>query len=78
MIQTIDRQQMIIEKLPNLTTQQQQQVLEFIEFLQFKAKQTTKIETEPEPTSFLEAAKEFIGCVERPRDLSMRKKDLKI
>ena len=44
MIQTIDRQQTIIEKLPNLTTQQQQQVLDFIEFLQFQAKKTRNTE----------------------------------
>jgi hypothetical protein len=78
MIQAIDRQQIIIEKLPNLTTEQQQQVLDFIEFLQFKSSETRKTEAgEPEQISFLEAAKEFVGCVEGPRDLSMRKKDLK-
>jgi hypothetical protein len=77
MIQSIDRQQAIIEKLQNLTTEQQQQVLDFIEFLQFKASETRKTEEEQEPISFLEAAKEFVGCVEGPSDLSMRKKDLK-
>ena len=77
MLQAVDRKRMIIEELPNLTTEQQQQVLDFIEFLQFKTREARKIEEEQEPISFLEAAKEFVGCVEGSSDLSMKKKELK-
>jgi hypothetical protein len=45
--------------------------------LQFKAREARKIEEEQEPISFLEAAKEFVGCVEGSSDLSMKKKELK-
>jgi len=77
MLQAVDRKRMIVEELPNLTTEQQQQVLNFIEFLQFKAREARKVEEEQEPISFLEAAKEFVGCVEGSSDLSMKKKELK-
>jgi hypothetical protein len=77
MLQAVDRKRMIVEELPNLTTEQQQQVLDFIEFLQFKAREARKVEEEQEPISFLEAAKEFVGCVEGSSDLSMKKKELK-
>lgn len=78
MLQAIDIKEIIIEKLSSLTTEQQQQVLDFTEFLQFKAGKTINTEEERQkPISFLEAAKEFVGCVEGSSDLSMKKKELK-
>lgn len=78
MLQAIDLKQIIINKLSTLTSEQQQEVLYFIEFLQFKTGKTINIEEErQEPISFLEAAKEFVGCVEGSSDLSMKKKELK-
>ena len=64
------------EKLQTLTPQQQQSVIDFIEFLQFKA-QKTEI-TEEEPISAYESAKDLVGCVESGiGDLSYNKKYLK-
>jgi hypothetical protein len=47
-------------KLLELPLDKQQEVLDFIEFLQSKI-EPEKIE---EPVSFLEAAKEFAGCLD--------------
>ncbi|MEM1169175.1 MAG: DUF2281 domain-containing protein [Cyanobacteria bacterium P01_H01_bin.35] len=98
MTQAISQEQVILESLKNLTPQQQQEVLDFIEFLQSK---NQKIETstpkvvsiikvknngdfeiekpqEEEVISMLEAAQEFVGCLETGRnDLSLKKKELK-
>lgn len=65
--------QTILEKLQTLTPQQQQEVIDFIEFLQFKA-QKTEISEKEKPISFYEAAKEYIGCVDGgPGDLASNK-----
>lgn len=81
MIQTITRPQGIMEKIQNLSPQQMDKVLEFIEFLEYQAvkEEAETIETEnpQESISFAEAAKEFIGCVEGPENLSQMKKELK-
>lgn len=80
MTQAITRKQSILEQMQTLTPQQEQQVLDFIEFLKYQSNKTEIKKTEPEqvePISFYEAAKEFIGCVEGPEDLSQKKKDLK-
>jgi len=79
MTQAINQEQVILEKIKELTPQQQQEVLEFIEFLQFKAQKqgTPKDKEEEKPISFLEAAQEFIGCVDGgPGDLATNKKYL--
>ena len=77
MTQAIDREQTILEQIKGLTEQQQQEVLNFIEFLQFKAQKQDFQEEEKEPISAYEAAKEFIGCVESGiGDLSYNKKYL--
>ncbi len=78
MTPTITHQQEIIEQIQNLTPEQQDKVLEFIEFLQYKIRKSeTKsivVEQPEKPMSFAEAAKEFIGCVEGgPGDLSSNK-----
>jgi len=76
MIPATTHSQTILEKLNALTPQQQQEVIDFIEFLQFKA-QKTEI-TEEEPISAYESAKDLVGCVESGiGDLSYNKKYLK-
>ena len=75
MIPATTHSQTILEKLNALTPQQQQEVIDFIEFLQFKA-QKTEI-TEEEPISAYESAKDLVGCVESGiGDLSYNKKYL--
>ena len=69
--------QTILDKLNTLTNQQQQEVINFIEFLQFKAQKPQKNDEET-PISFYEAAKEYIGCVDGgPGDLGTNKEYLK-
>ncbi|MEH2260362.1 DUF2281 domain-containing protein [Nostoc sp.] len=79
MTQAIDKQQMIIDELKKLSPEKQQEVLNFIEFLQFKEmqKQDVQHKEEKEPISAYEAAKEFAGCVDGgPGDLATNKKYL--
>ncbi|MBG1271498.1 DUF2281 domain-containing protein [Nostoc sp. WHI] len=80
MTQAIDKEQMIIDEVKKLSPEKQQEVLNFIEFLQFKEMQKQeKIEDKAgeKQVSFLEAAKEFIGCVDGgPGDLATNKKYL--
>ncbi|MBO1350612.1 MAG: hypothetical protein EBE86_026000 [Hormoscilla sp. GUM202] len=81
MIQAVSKEQTILERLQTLTPQQQQSVLDFIEFLQFKTPKQEILETvedEEEVISMGEAAKEFIGCLDSGvGDLSMKKQELK-
>lgn len=75
MTQAITHEQTILEKIKKLTPQQQQEVIDFIEFLQFKA-QKTEI-SEEESISAYESAKDLVGCVESGiGDLSYNKKYL--
>ena len=79
MTQAIDKQQMIIDEFKKLSPEKQQEVLNFIEFLQFKEKQKQDVhhKEEKEPISAYEAAKEFAGCVDGgPGDLATNKKYL--
>ncbi|MEH2327677.1 hypothetical protein [Nostoc sp.] len=80
MTQAIDKEQMIIDEFKKLSTEKQQEVLNFIQFLQFKEMQKQEIIEDKEgekQISFLEAAKEFIGCVNGgPGDLATNKKYL--
>ncbi len=78
MTQAIEREQTILAQIKGLTEQQQQELLNFIEFLQFKAQKQDIQEEEKEEISAYEAAKEFAGCVDGgPGDLSTNKKYLK-
>ncbi len=66
--------QTIVERLNTLTPQQQQEVVQFIEFLQFKAQ---NIQGNAKPVSFYEVAQEYIGCVDGgPGDLATNKEYL--
>ncbi|NEQ78060.1 MAG: DUF2281 domain-containing protein [Okeania sp. SIO2C9] len=77
MTQAISYEKIILENVKNLTPQQQQEVLYFIELLHSK---NQKIETptpEKEPISAYEAAKQWVGCVDSGiGDLSYNKKYL--
>ncbi|NCR19752.1 MAG: hypothetical protein GPJ22_22335 [Microcystis aeruginosa LL13-03] len=76
MTQVTLRSQTIIEKLHSLTPQQQQAVIDFIEFLQFQADKK-EISLEEEPISAYEAAQDLAGCIESGiGDLSYNKKYL--
>ncbi|CCI04030.1 hypothetical protein [Microcystis aeruginosa] len=70
-------QQTILEKLQTLNPQQQQQVIEFIEFLQLKADKTAIHEEERE-ISALESAGDLVGCLDSGKgDLSLKKREFK-
>jgi len=60
-----------ISQLPNTATLNDIQAI-----LKFKLDKNI-IKAEPEPISFLEAAKDFIGCLEGPEDLSTNKDYMK-
>lgn len=78
MTQAISQEKTILETLKKLTPQQQQEVLDFIEFLQFKGQKQNLSGKEEEVISILEAAQEFVGCLESGiGDLSLKKKELK-
>ncbi|MFM7715082.1 MAG: hypothetical protein ACKO7A_20950 [Microcystis sp.] len=72
-----NHQQTILEKLQTLNPQQQQQVIEFIEFLQLKADKTAIHEEERE-ISALESAGDLVGCLDSGKgDLSLKKREFK-
>jgi hypothetical protein len=76
MAQATTHSQTILEKLQTLTPQQQQSVIDFIEFLQFKA-QKTEI-SEEEPISAYESAKDLVGCLDSGKgNLSLKKREFK-
>ncbi|MDB9421390.1 hypothetical protein [Microcystis aeruginosa] len=75
MTQAMTNEKTILEKLHTLTPQQQQSVINFIEFLQFKAQK--KEITEEEPIYAYESAKDLVGCVESgPGDLATNKEKM--
>ena len=68
-------QQRVLEALQHLSPLEQQEVLDFAEFLESKRGRSANNE-QPEPTavSFLDAARNYIGCLEGgPADLSTNK-----
>jgi hypothetical protein len=67
-----------IAKLKMLPFEKQQEVLDFIEFLQAKVNQQGGVRSNQQPgISALESAGELIGCVEGPEDLSTNPEYLK-
>lgn len=67
-----------IAKLKMLPFEKQQEVLDFIEFLQAKVNQQGGARSNQQPgISALEAAGDLIGCVEGPEDLSTNPEYLK-
>ena len=75
---TLPHLQIILEKLQILTPQQQQQeVNDFIDFLQSKADRT-EIDGEKEEISALESAGDLVGCLDSGKgNLSLKKKEFK-
>lgn len=67
----------IVDKLKTLTSEKQQEVLDFVEFLQTKTLQEEVKSQEREVVSALTLAQKWVGCVEGgPSDLSTNKKYL--
>lgn len=70
-----------IQKIQQLPPEQQKKAIEFVEFLEFQASRTlqpqTLIAPEIAKTSFADATKEFIGCLDSDlEDLSHNPKYL--
>ncbi len=67
-------QQQVLKILQILSPDEQQEVLDFVEFLKAKRQKlqpvTLSADNEAEKTSFHAAAGQFIGCAEGPTDLS--------
>jgi hypothetical protein len=63
-----------IEKLKRFSIETQQEVLQFMEFLEFRNQSFKKQKTD---TSALEAAETLVGCLEAAEDLSTNKDYLK-
>lgn len=67
-------EQIVLEKLKTLPPEKQQEVLDFVEFLQTKNVEGEKnVQDGEQVKSFLTLAQEVIGCVEGPADLSTNK-----
>lgn len=67
-------EQIVLEKLKTLPPEKQQEVLDFVEFLQTKTVGGEKnVQDGEQVESFLTLAQEVIGCVEEPSDLSTNK-----
>jgi Protein of unknown function (DUF2281) len=65
------------EKMRSLPPEKQQEVLDFIEFLQSKLAQQNINQEHQEPISFLTAAQQLAGCVDGgPGDLATNKQYL--
>lgn len=77
MIQAVSKEQTILESLQTLSPQQQQSVLDFINFLQSQKQKIEYPTVEEQPISAYEAAKEWVGSVDSGiGDLSYNKKYL--
>ncbi|MEB3210593.1 MAG: hypothetical protein VKL39_04535 [Leptolyngbyaceae bacterium] len=65
-------EQQVIEGLKGLSVPEQREVLDFVEFLQSKKQRLASVQPDAEKSavSFLEAAGNYIGCVEGLEDLS--------
>lgn len=69
-------EQTVVEKLKTLSPDKQQEVLDFVEFLQSKIHQEKYKSQQREPAvSALTLAQKWVGCIEGgPPDLSTNKK----
>ncbi|MFN6526745.1 hypothetical protein [Nostoc sp. ChiSLP03a] len=78
MTKAIGLEQIIAQKVLTLSKEQQQQVLDFVEFLQLKSPTVKFKHHDGTPMSALEAAGDLVGCVDSgPGDLSTNKEYLK-
>jgi hypothetical protein len=60
----------ILQTVDTLPTEDQQQVLDFVEFLRAKREQAIILEPKNSERSFFEVAQDLIGAGEGPGDLS--------
>jgi hypothetical protein len=60
----------VAAKMHTLPLEKQQEVLDFVEFLQTKIAPQNLSQQQREPNSFLIAAQEFAGCVDGGSSLS--------
>ena len=60
----------ILQIIQSLSEKDQQQVLDFAEFLRSRRQQSLAIEDKAAPQSFFEVARDVIGIGEGPGDLS--------
>jgi hypothetical protein len=72
----LNSEQILLESWRSLDFDQQRQVLEFMQFLQFQAHQSPEGEKN-NSISALEAAGDLVGCLQGPGDLSLEKWKLK-
>ncbi|RCJ36249.1 hypothetical protein A6770_40695 [Nostoc minutum NIES-26] len=78
MTSSIGLEQIIAQKVRTLSKEQQQLVLDFVEFLQLKSPAVEFKHHDGTPMSALEAAGDLVGCVDSgPGDLSTNKEYLK-
>jgi hypothetical protein len=70
-------EQLVIQKLQTLSPEKQQEVLDFVEFLQSKTlpKESSNQQLS-ESASFLTLGQKWVGCIDAPSDLSTNKKYL--
>jgi hypothetical protein len=76
----INKKEVILDNIETLTGEQEDAVLEFIEFLRYKAqKQEEQQVEEKQPISAYEAAQQWAGCVDSGSgDLATNKEYLKL
>ncbi len=68
-------EQTVLEKLKTLPAEKQQEVLDFVEFLQSKTHQRSNTQESKPVVSALTLAQKWVGCLEGgPPDLSTNKK----
>ena len=78
MTQAIEKTTKILEKLQSLTDYQQQEVLDFIEFLQSKTSLVELKHPDGTPMTAYEVASSYAGCVDGgPGDLATNKQYLR-
>ncbi len=77
MSESLNVSQKINKIIKTFPLSKQQEVLNFVEFLQTKLKQKKEEQVEQKNVSFLDATREFAGCLDGgPKDLSTNKKYL--
>ncbi|MFB2880800.1 DUF2281 domain-containing protein [Floridanema aerugineum] len=61
MTQAINNEQLMIDEFKKLSSNQQQEVIDFIQFLQYKSQNNAK---EIQPISAYEVAQQWAGCID--------------
>lgn len=77
-LEAMNTEEMVIKKLKTFSPEKQQEVLKFMEFLEFRySKQVPSESPDRDAKTALEAAGNLVGCLEAPSDLSTNKDYLK-